>query len=144
MNDKDREQCIDNDDGLYCWWRSSRQSKREFIKENRKELTECIERVLDGRTPHGVPVAVEMAGLGFAAAFPLRPGKAHRTHRLFRRSPAGAGDAGDGDGNIRGGMRERATCHRLGGDPAHRAVLDAISALRDPELSPQEQTLACL
>ena len=26
----------------------------------------------------------------------------------------------------------------------YRAVLDAISALRDPELSPQEQTLACL
>ena len=26
----------------------------------------------------------------------------------------------------------------------HRAVLDAISALRHPEPSPQEQTLACL
>lgn len=42
LNDDDRAQWIDNDEGLYNWWRSSRMSKRAFIKENRKELTELI------------------------------------------------------------------------------------------------------
>lgn len=42
LNDKDREQWIDNDEGLYNWWRSSRMSKSAFIKENRKELTDLI------------------------------------------------------------------------------------------------------
>lgn len=42
LNDTDREQWIDNDEGLYDWWRSSRQSKRAFIRENRDELTRLI------------------------------------------------------------------------------------------------------
>lgn len=44
-------QWIDNDEGLYNWWRSSRQTKREFIRENRAELEQCIRRVLDGTKP---------------------------------------------------------------------------------------------
>lgn len=47
----DIEQWIDNDEGLYNWWRGSRQSKRAFIKENREELTACINRVLNGSKP---------------------------------------------------------------------------------------------
>lgn len=47
----DIAQWIDNDEGLYDWWRSSRQSKRVFIRENREELTACIRRVLDGDKP---------------------------------------------------------------------------------------------
>lgn len=31
-------QWIDNDEGLYLWWKRSRQRKKEFIKENMKEL----------------------------------------------------------------------------------------------------------
>ena len=45
LNDSDREQWIDNDEGLYNWWRSSRQSKRAFIRENRAEIDEAINRV---------------------------------------------------------------------------------------------------
>lgn len=44
-------QWIDNDEGLYDWWRSSRQSKSAFIRDNRAELTACIERVTNGSKP---------------------------------------------------------------------------------------------
>ena len=37
---------IDNDESLYLWWKRSKQSKRDFIKENREELEACINRVL--------------------------------------------------------------------------------------------------
>ena len=47
LNDHDRAQWIDNDEGLYNWWRSSGQSKRSFIRENRAELTEIINRALN-------------------------------------------------------------------------------------------------
>jgi len=39
-------QWIDNDEGLYSWWKSSRQNKRLFIRENRAELESCIRKVL--------------------------------------------------------------------------------------------------
>ena len=39
MNDTEREQWIDNDEGLYDWWKSSRMSKREFIKETARRST---------------------------------------------------------------------------------------------------------
>lgn len=51
MNDKDRAQWIDNDEGLYNWWRSSGQSKSAFIRKNRAEITAAIEPVLDGDKP---------------------------------------------------------------------------------------------
>lgn len=47
MNNREREMWIDNDEGLYNWWRSSRLSKREFIKQNREELDACINRELN-------------------------------------------------------------------------------------------------
>ena len=47
----DIDQWIDNDEGLYNWWKRSKQSKRAFIKENRAELEACIRRVLDGNKP---------------------------------------------------------------------------------------------
>ena len=47
----DIEQWIDNDEGLHNWWRSSRISKRQFIRDNREELTACINRVLTGNRP---------------------------------------------------------------------------------------------
>jgi hypothetical protein len=47
INDNDREQWIDNDEGLYNWWRSSRMSKTAFIKENRKELGDIIRKQLE-------------------------------------------------------------------------------------------------
>lgn len=42
LNTEDLNQWIDNDEGLYNWWKGSRQSKRQFIQENRQELKDCI------------------------------------------------------------------------------------------------------
>lgn len=50
LNDSERAQWIDNDEGLYNWKQSSRLSMRQFIKENRAELDACILRAL-GRSP---------------------------------------------------------------------------------------------
>ena len=47
LNDADRSEWIDNDESLYNWWRSSRVSKRAFIKENRAELDAAIRSVRD-------------------------------------------------------------------------------------------------
>ena len=46
LNDTDRAQWIDNDEGLYNWFRGSRQSKREFIREHRAELDTAINNAL--------------------------------------------------------------------------------------------------
>ena len=51
MNNTDREQWIDNDEGLYNWWRSSHLSKREFIRQNRQEIDQAINNVLNGNKP---------------------------------------------------------------------------------------------
>ena len=48
MNDTEREQWIDNDEGLYDWWKSSRLSKREFIRANRAEIDAAITPVISG------------------------------------------------------------------------------------------------
>lgn len=42
MNQSELELWIDNDEGLYLWWKRSKQSKRNFIKENRQELKELL------------------------------------------------------------------------------------------------------
>lgn len=46
MDDKEREMWVMNDEGLYRWFKSSRKSIREFIKENREELTKMIKHKL--------------------------------------------------------------------------------------------------
>lgn len=46
MSIRDIEQWIDNDEGLYLWWRGSRLRKREFIRENRVEIERAIENYL--------------------------------------------------------------------------------------------------
>ena len=51
MNNTEREQWIDNDEGLYNWWKSSRMSKREFIKENRAQIDEAIENMTSNNKP---------------------------------------------------------------------------------------------
>ena len=48
-NDREREMWVDNDEGLYNWWRSSRMSKRDFIREHRDELDKAIETALTPR-----------------------------------------------------------------------------------------------
>ena len=49
------------------------------------------------------------------AAVARRYGKMHQTYRLARRGAAGAGDAGDGDGEIDAGTLQRADRHLRGG-----------------------------
>ena len=51
INDTDRNQWIDNDEGLYDWFRRSRQSKSAFIKANRAEIDTVIRNVRDGVKP---------------------------------------------------------------------------------------------
>lgn len=51
MNDTDRAQWIDNDEGLYDWWKSSRQSKREFIRANRAEIDKVIHNITESIRP---------------------------------------------------------------------------------------------
>jgi hypothetical protein len=45
---RDVSSWIDNDEGLYVWWKRSRLGKGRFIRENRAELEEAIRSVLDG------------------------------------------------------------------------------------------------
>lgn len=51
MNDKERAQWIDNDEGLYNLWRSSGESKASFIRGNRDGIDEAIRNVTTGRKP---------------------------------------------------------------------------------------------
>ena len=46
MNDKEREMWVNNDEGLYNWFRESRLSMREFIRSNRAELTAYINKAM--------------------------------------------------------------------------------------------------
>jgi hypothetical protein len=47
LNDDDRRDWLDNDEGLYDWWRYSRLSKREFIKFHREEIDSHVNAVLE-------------------------------------------------------------------------------------------------
>lgn len=51
MNDTERAQWIDNDEGLYNWKRSTGLSIREFIRQNRAEITAAIENITSNRKP---------------------------------------------------------------------------------------------
>lgn len=46
LNDREREMWVQNDEGLYNWWRSTRLPMREFVRQNRVELDEAIQRAL--------------------------------------------------------------------------------------------------
>jgi hypothetical protein len=49
MNDASREEWIRNDEGLYRWWKSTRLSMRDFIRQNREELTTIISAALNSK-----------------------------------------------------------------------------------------------
>ena len=53
-SDRDREEWIINDEGLYRWWKGSRMSMRSFIRSNRREIDEAIDRQLGGRRDNPV------------------------------------------------------------------------------------------
>lgn len=53
LTSADLAQWIDNDEGLYRWWRNSKQTKREFIRANRDKLKRSIQAVMSGeKRPH--------------------------------------------------------------------------------------------
>ena len=49
MNNQDRKDWINNDEGLYDWWRSSQMSMTAFIAEHKTEIDEVINNVLSGK-----------------------------------------------------------------------------------------------
>jgi hypothetical protein len=51
MNNDERSIWVDNDEGLYNWWKSSRLSKRKFIKENKAEIDKAIVNVTSAKKP---------------------------------------------------------------------------------------------
>ena len=51
MNDSERSQWVDNDEGLYLEWRRSGLAKRAFVRKSRAMLDECIDRMVSGKEP---------------------------------------------------------------------------------------------
>jgi hypothetical protein len=51
LTDSDRADWIDNEEGMYLWWKESRLSKREFVRKHRAEIDEIIARVMKGKYP---------------------------------------------------------------------------------------------
>ena len=50
-NDGDRDDWVQNDEGLYNWWKGSGLSRRAFIRANREEIDKAIDAVEDGSKP---------------------------------------------------------------------------------------------
>lgn len=51
MNDSERSNWIDNDEGLYNMFRSSRKAKAKFVKDNRSMIDSVIANVVGGKQP---------------------------------------------------------------------------------------------
>jgi hypothetical protein len=49
MNDRQRQEYVDNDEGLYDAQRRSGQPRREWVRENRALIDEVIENVASGK-----------------------------------------------------------------------------------------------
>lgn len=50
-NDRERELWVLNDEGLHSWWKSTRMSMRQFIRENRQEIDEAIDHGMSPGRP---------------------------------------------------------------------------------------------
>jgi hypothetical protein len=50
-NDKEREQWVQNDEGLYDLWVASKRGITLWIKYNRKLIDSVIDNVLNGKKP---------------------------------------------------------------------------------------------
>ena len=56
MNDEDRRAWVMADEAMYVWWRKSGRPITAFVRENRRALTEAIEKTLNGeRQEHSGP-----------------------------------------------------------------------------------------
>ncbi len=45
MNDNEREQWVNNDEGLYLWWKAERKAMRTFIRQHRQDIDHHINDV---------------------------------------------------------------------------------------------------
>lgn len=50
-NDHERREWVQNDEGLYNWWKRSGLGLYRFVRENRAEIDAVIDPVLDGSKP---------------------------------------------------------------------------------------------
>lgn len=50
-NDSERAEWVQNDEGLYRWWKGERGSLRDFIKAHRSEIDLCIDAVTGATKP---------------------------------------------------------------------------------------------
>jgi hypothetical protein len=51
INDNDREDFVNNDEGLYRLWQASKQGITTFVRQNRPFIDEVIRKVRDGEKP---------------------------------------------------------------------------------------------
>lgn len=55
MNDEERRLWVENDEGLYCYWRAAKReeriSQREWIRKNRTFIDSVINNVTKGKKP---------------------------------------------------------------------------------------------
>jgi hypothetical protein len=47
ITNSDIDQWLDNDESLYNWLKSSRQNRRQFIKDNRDQLVAYIDGIIN-------------------------------------------------------------------------------------------------
>ena len=86
------------------------------------ELRQQPQRFDHRRLPYdAAPDRAEALFTGHDAAVTRRGCEMHEAHRLARRCAAGTGDAGDGDSDVGGCLRQRAFSHGRGNDIAHGA-----------------------
>jgi len=78
MNDRERELWVKNDEGLYRFWRSTRLSMRNFLRQYRDEIDAAIDRVLN--PPKRTGFLGRLLGLGGQTR--LVRGKATRVTRV--------------------------------------------------------------
>jgi hypothetical protein len=46
QNDAERSMWVNNDEGLYLWWKDERGSLRDFVRRHRAELDAAIDQAL--------------------------------------------------------------------------------------------------
>jgi hypothetical protein len=93
LNDREREMWVQNDEGLYNWWKQSRLSMRAFLRENRAELDAAILRVLNAppREKTWRDYAGQNPGSYWTAHFtPYKPGYSAYMHTFISKDRAAA------------------------------------------------------
>jgi hypothetical protein len=51
MNELEREHWVDNDEGLYRWWKQTRMTKRAFVRKYRPQIDLVINKIVSNEKP---------------------------------------------------------------------------------------------